>query len=126
MTLPPRHIALTTLALRRRLKQIADALVPAEVAILDISTATGTTQVATAFAELGIADVLGDEVLTAAQIAARLGTDAGTTHRRQRRAVPDESPNRGRHADTHRPTAENRPSPLAARMGHGSRVARAH
>src|SRR4029077_12945379 len=61
----------------------------AEVAILDISTATGTTQVATAFAELGIADVaelgiadvLGDEVLTAAQIAARLGTDAGTTHR---------------------------------------------
>lgn len=81
MTLPPRHIALTTLALRRRLKQIADALVPAEVAILDISTATGTTQVATAFAELGIADVLGDEVLTAAQIAARLGTDAGTTHR---------------------------------------------
>ncbi|HYP92417.1 MAG TPA: hydroxyneurosporene methyltransferase, partial [Mycobacterium sp.] len=73
MTLPPRHIALTTLALRRLLKQIADALVPAEVAILDISTATGTTQVATAFAELGIADVLGDEVLTAAQIAARLG-----------------------------------------------------
>jgi len=131
MTLPPRHIALTTLALRRRLKQIADALVPAEVAILDISTATGTTQVATAFAELGIADVLGDEVLTAAQIAARLGTDAGTTHRLlrtrgQRRAVPDESPNRGRHADTHRPTAEYRPSPLAARMGHGSRVARAY
>ena len=85
MTLPPRHIALTTLALRRRLKQIADALVP-EVAILDISTATGTTQVATAFAELGIADVLGDEVLTAAQIAARLGTDAGTTHRLLRTA----------------------------------------
>ena len=84
MTLPPRRVALTMLAARRRIKQIADALVPAEVTINDISTFTGTTQVATAFADLGIADVVGDGAFTAAQIAARLETDV--THRLLRTA----------------------------------------
>src|ERR1700754_316656 len=64
MTLPPRRVVLTAMSIRRQLKQIADALVPPEVAINDISTSTGATQVATAFAELGIADVLGDGGLT--------------------------------------------------------------
>ncbi len=86
MTLPPRRVGLALLALRRQLKQLADALVPAEVAILDISNATGTTQVATAIAELGIADVLGDHTLTGAQIASQLGTDPDTTHRLVRTA----------------------------------------
>ena len=75
MTLPPRRVALTAMSIRRQLKQIADALVPPEVAINDISTSTGATQVATAFAELGIADVLGDGALTSAEIATRLYTD---------------------------------------------------
>jgi len=86
MTMPPRRVGLATLALRRRLKQLADALVPPEVAILDISNATGTTQLATAFAELGIADALGDHAITAAKIADQLGTDADTTHRLLRTA----------------------------------------
>jgi hypothetical protein len=74
------------LTARRRLKQIADALVPPEVAVNDISMSTGVTQVATAFAELGIADVVGDRAYTATQIAARLGTDADATHRLLRTA----------------------------------------
>ncbi len=86
MTLPPRRVGLALLALRRRLTQLADALVPPEVAILDISNATATTQVATSIAELGIADVLGDHTLTAPQIAARLGADPDTTHRLLRAA----------------------------------------
>ena len=89
MTLPPRRVGLALLALRRRLTQLADALVPPEVAILDISNATATTQAATSIAELGIADVLGDHTLTAPQIAARLGADPDTTHRLLRaRTVP--------------------------------------
>ncbi len=86
MTLPPRRVALTAMALRRRLNQLADALVPPEVAINDIGTFMGATQVAGAFAELGIADVVGDGAFTAAQIAARLGIDADVTHRLLRTA----------------------------------------
>lgn len=86
MTLPPRRVALTLLAARRRIKQAADALVPPEVVINDISTCMGVTQVTTAFADLGIADVVGDGTVTAAQIAARLGTDADVTHRLLRTA----------------------------------------
>lgn len=87
MTLPPRRVALTLMAVRRGLKQIADALVPPEVALNDISNHTGSTQAATAFAELGIADVLGDRAFTAAQIAAQLGTDPDVTHRLLRTAA---------------------------------------
>lgn len=86
MTLPPRRVALTAMAVRRGLKQLADGLVPPEVAINDISTCTGVTQVATAFAELGIADVVGDRACSAAHIAAQLGTDADFTHRLLRTA----------------------------------------
>jgi hypothetical protein len=75
------------MSIRRQLKQIADALVPPEVAIInDISTSTGATQVAAAFAELGIADVLGDGALTSAQIATQLDTDPDVTHRLLRTA----------------------------------------
>lgn len=86
MTLPPRRAALAAMAVRRGLKQLADALVPPEVAVNDLCTATGITQVAHTFAELGIADVIGDRAYTSAQIAAQLGTDADLTHRLLRSA----------------------------------------
>jgi O-methyltransferase domain len=84
--LPPRRVALTAMAVRRGLKQLADALVPPEVAINDIATCMGITQVATAFAELGIADVVGDRECTAAHVAAALDTDDDFTHRLVRTA----------------------------------------
>lgn len=87
MTLPPRQIILAAVALRRRLKQLADALVPPEVCVLEISTSTGAAQVAAAIAELGIADVLDDRALTAGQVAEQVNTDPDTTHRLLRAAV---------------------------------------
>lgn len=86
MTLPPRRVALATMAVRRGLKHLADSLVPPEVVINEISTSMGVTQVATAFAQLGIADVIGDRECGAADVAAQLGTDVRLTHRLLRTA----------------------------------------
>lgn len=83
----PLPVVLATLALRRRLKQLADRLVPPEIAMLDLGEGVGGVQVATALAELGIPDLLADGALTAPQIAAQIGTDPQTTHRLLRGAV---------------------------------------
>ncbi|WP_082929439.1 methyltransferase [Mycobacterium sp. 852013-51886_SCH5428379] len=83
----PLPVVLATLALRRRLKQLADRLVPPEIAMLDLGEGVGAVQVAAAIAELGIADVLADGPMTAPQIAARVDSDADTTHRLLRGAV---------------------------------------
>ncbi|GFM17843.1 O-methyltransferase [Mycobacterium sp. PO1] len=80
-------MVLATLALRRRLKQLADRLVPPQIAMLDLGEGVGGVQVAATIAELGIADVLADGPMTAQQIAARLDCDAETTHRLLRGAV---------------------------------------
>ncbi|KUI05295.1 hypothetical protein AU189_02630 [Mycolicibacterium acapulense] len=78
---------LATLALRRRLKQLADRMVPPEIAMLDLGEGVGGVQIAAAIAELGIADVLADGPMTATQIAARIDCDDDTTHRLLRGAV---------------------------------------
>ena len=83
----PLPVVLATLALRRRLKQLADRLVPPQIAMLDLGEGVGAVQVAATIAELGIADVLTDGPMTAQQIAARLDCDAETTHRLLRGAV---------------------------------------
>ncbi|RZT24681.1 O-methyltransferase [Mycobacterium sp. BK558] len=83
----PLPVVLATLALRRRLKRLADMLVPPQIAMLDLGEGVGGVQVAAAIAELGIADVLADGPLTAPQIAARIDCDADTTHRLMRGAV---------------------------------------
>ncbi|NVN49311.1 hypothetical protein [Mycolicibacterium hippocampi] len=54
----PLPVVLATLALRRRLKQLADKLVPPQIAMLDLGEGVGSVQIAAAIAELGIADVL--------------------------------------------------------------------
>ena len=83
----PLPVVLATLALRRRVKQFADKLVPPQIAMLDLGEGVGGVQVAAAIAELGIADVLAEGSMTAAQIAARIEGDAETTHRLLRGAV---------------------------------------
>lgn len=83
----PLPVVLATLAVRRRLKQLADRLVPPQIAMLDLGEGVGGVQVAATIAELGIADVLADGPMTAQQIAARLDCDAETTHRLLRGAV---------------------------------------
>ena len=83
----PLPVVLATLALRRRLKQLADMLVPPEIAMLDLGEGVGGVQIAATIAELGIADVLAGGPMTAPQIAARINCDEDTTHRLLRGAV---------------------------------------
>lgn len=83
----PLPVVLATLALRRRLKQFADLLVPPQIAMLDLGEGVGSVQIAATIAELGIADVLADAPMTASQIAARVDCDEQTTHRLLRGAV---------------------------------------
>ncbi|KUH70839.1 hypothetical protein AU184_25970 [Mycolicibacterium novocastrense] len=78
---------LATLALRRRLKQLADLLVPPQIAMLDLGEGVGGVQIAATIAELGIADVLADGPKSAHEIAARIDCDEDTTHRLLRGAV---------------------------------------
>lgn len=87
MASTPLPVVLATLALRRRLKQLADRVVPAQIAMLDLGEGVGGVQIAAAIAELGIADVLAGGPMTAPQIAARIDCDADTTHRLLRGAV---------------------------------------
>ena len=81
----PLPVALATLALRRRLIQLADRLVPPQIAMLDLGESVGAVQVAATIAELGIADVLAAGPMTASQVAARLDCDAETTCTMNRR-----------------------------------------
>ncbi|CAA0137438.1 Mitomycin biosynthesis 6-O-methyltransferase [Mycolicibacterium vanbaalenii] len=83
----PLPVVLATLALRRKLKQLADMMVPPQIAMLDLGEGVGGVQIAAAIAELGIADVLADGPLTAPQIAARINCDVEATHRLLRGAV---------------------------------------
>lgn len=83
----PLPVVLATLALRRKLKQFADRLVPPQIALLDLGEGVGAVQIAATIAELGIADALADGPMTAKQVATRVDSDADTTHRLLRGAV---------------------------------------
>ena len=87
MATTPLPVVLATLALRRRLKQFADKLVPPQIAMLDLGEGVAGVQIAASIAELGIADVLAEAPMTAAAIAARIGCDEEATHRLLRGAV---------------------------------------
>ena len=87
MASTPLPVVLATLALRRRLKQFADMLVPPQIAMLDLGEGVAGVQIAAAIAELGIADVLADGPMTGPQIAGRIDCDAETTYRLLRGAV---------------------------------------
>ena len=75
------------MAVHRRLQQAADALVPADVALLGKASALASTFVLGVVAELGVPDHLAGGPKTAAELAAELGVDAGTLHRVLRAAA---------------------------------------
>lgn len=83
----PLPVVLATLALRRRLKRLADMMVPPQIAMLDLGEGAGGVQIAAAIAELGIADALADGPMTAPRIAARVDSDVDAVHRLLRGAV---------------------------------------
>jgi hypothetical protein len=68
-------------ALRRRIKNLADAMVPPNLALLEMTTGVVPGQIAATMAELGIADIIGDSAMTASDVAERIGTDPDATQR---------------------------------------------
>lgn len=77
------------LAIRRLLLRAADALLPPFAAMWEKSMGIGRTQVIGAIAELGVADALGRDRLTATELAGRLDVDADALHRVLRWAAVD-------------------------------------
>jgi hypothetical protein len=78
---PPGPLARAVLAMRRRLIALADALVPAEVALLEKSIGVVHTERLGAAARLGIADRLADGPKDAATLARETGVSADALHR---------------------------------------------
>lgn len=83
----PQRALRATLALRERLLQMADALVPAELVAYERATAFFATRVAAALVELGVLDAIGDGERTASELAAELDLDADNLHRTLRLAA---------------------------------------
>lgn len=67
--------------LRRSIQRFADMVVPAEVAMFERVTGIAQTQTLHAVARFGVVDALGDERLTAGELAERTGTNADALHR---------------------------------------------
>jgi hypothetical protein len=84
---PPGIAVRGLLALRKALLRAADAVVPPHVALLDRVTALAVTHVVTELARLGVADLIEERALTAAEIAARTETDVDAMTRVLRGAV---------------------------------------
>jgi hypothetical protein len=78
---PPVPVVRAVEAVRARVQRLAQRMVPGHVALLELSMAAMTTQAVHVAAELGLADVLADGPLPAAEIARRAGTDADCTER---------------------------------------------
>ena len=78
---PPRALVRATLAARAALVRAADALIPPEYAIFDLSTGVLRTQLLHAAARLRIADLLEDGPQDAAALARRTGSDPDALHR---------------------------------------------
>jgi hypothetical protein len=86
---PPPLVVDIGLAVRRLLLRAADALLPPTAAVWEKSMGIVGTQVIATMAELGVADALGQDRLTAPELAGRLGVDADALHRVLRWAAVD-------------------------------------
>ncbi len=84
---PPRAAARAVLALRGALLRAADRILPAELALYFQATGFGRTRVLGVMVELGLADALGGQALTAGEIAGRLRLDEDALHRVLRAAA---------------------------------------
>lgn len=78
---PPRALINAVVALRRALIQLADRLVPAEVALIERATAVPLAMSLRAVADLHIADLLARGPQTAEQLAREAGADPDRLHR---------------------------------------------
>ena len=86
---PPAPVVDAIIALRRALLAAADALLPPNAVLWDRSMGIARTQVLGTIAELGVADLLDEGPMTAAELAARLDVDADALHRVLRAGAVD-------------------------------------
>ncbi len=78
---PPDFAVRIAIALRRAIQKLADMVVPAEVALFERITGAMQTHVIHAVARFGVVDALGDQRLTAEQLAVKTGTSPDALHR---------------------------------------------
>jgi hypothetical protein len=82
--LPPRFLINLVLSVRRWLLRLADALVPPQLPLFELATGVSRTQMLSSAARLGIADLLVNGPLEAAELAARTGRDPDAMQRMMR------------------------------------------
>ncbi len=78
---PPTFVVKVAGALRRLLLQLADRLLPAPLATAELGHQFARAHILAALSELGVADALGDERLSSAEVARRTGCHAEAMHR---------------------------------------------
>ena len=118
MFAPPGVAVRGLLALRKALIRAADAVVPAQLAVLDRVTATAGSHLVTELARLRIADLLAQRPLTAVEIAKKTETDPGAMLRAMRCAVSMgffERDPRGRYANNRMSSALRTDDPYSVR-----------
>ena len=86
---PPPALVDKVLAVRRGLLRAADSLLPPWAVMWDKAMGIERTQVIGALAELGVADALDGQRLTAEELAPRVGANADALHRVLRAAAVD-------------------------------------
>lgn len=79
--IPPRLLIRLAFGLRRTLQRLANALVPAQVILLERIAGAGATHLLASVARLGIADQLATGPQTAAELAGELGVKPEPLHR---------------------------------------------
>ena len=84
---PPRLAVAVSGALRRFFLRCADRMLPAHLAVLEHAHGFAHAYILSTMVELGIPDALRDGPLSADDLAARTGTDAGALHRLLRAAA---------------------------------------
>lgn len=84
---PPPFVVRAAMAVRKRLLRAADAVLPAEAAVLQRIFAGAEVNLISALVRAGVPELLAGEALTADEIAARTNTDADAMLRTLRAAV---------------------------------------
>jgi len=79
--LPPGVAIKLAIGLHRLVRRLADRLIPADLLVFDLAFGVARTAMLAAMARAGIADLLEEGPGTAAELAARAGTDPDATHR---------------------------------------------
>jgi hypothetical protein len=84
---PPTFVVKAAGALRGLLLRLADRLLPAPLVVAELGHQFARSHILAALSELGVADALGQERLSSAEVARRTGCHGETMHRLLRTAA---------------------------------------